>query len=514
MTVRQAWLAAVVVLFSCRASAQWRAVDGGFTSPPQLQTQVRTLEFFAPNQGDGWYVVTDSGSAKTALRFRFTTSPPYPASLDDAGTTLRWSQRTLRASGEFAVQQQSIIEFQVAPDRVWTRLEAAPGQYRAVIRGPMRLELEVSGACTDGPAALTLDCDSFALRVAQLDALDVKSPVGPLVAGADDGPVLMGEGELLEWQVDGGWARIGALPLPSWGSAAVTPSGDLVATGFSGEQTQANFATWVRRGTEWSGPFDARLGGKILRLEDGTLRLHGGTTLFSWADDHWAAEPWPRNIQVFDLTVGPDGGYWVETPASVLLYVSANGESVQLERHRFVAPLLSMRLRHPARLSSDGIEEGGAPDGGWWFVERFLGSPLQSRPIPLGTDGRGRVFIALNQPDRPPQTMLYDPWRDVGSRCAADWQCESRACVDGRCCSTRCPADRCGVCSVEKGATEDGVCTEPPAAECSTTPEPEAPKGCGCSSAEMLATFALVWLARRRRAPVASGDFMMRREGL
>ena len=58
---------------------------------------------------------------------------------------------------------------------------------------------------------------------------------------------------------------------------------------------------------------------------------------------------------------------------------------------------------------------------------------------------------------------VYSSSRENGDPCTVDeaWQCPAGFCVDGVCCDAACgdgATDDCQACSVEGGATTDGVC--------------------------------------------------------
>jgi hypothetical protein len=310
-------------------------------------------------------------------------------------------------------------------------------------------------------------------------------------AGAEDGgAVLLSNGFRWDWRGQS-WVPQRPVPFVSAFSATATPTGLLV---LADDQTwESRAGTWTNRGAS------GFLGPLVTTFPQGVTKGFQGSNAFEWTGSAWASRPWPMDVSVSSaVSVANDDALFVATSTQTLR-VDATGVQ-EVRGGKAPGRLFSTGRDWPASVASPFIAELSPEAQRWNSLVVTTGLELAY----AGRDEQGHALLVDFAAQRALSTFIYDPTRSTGSVCSLSWQCSSGACVDGRCCNSACTSDSvCRACSVERGATEDGVCTDLPGASC-TAPQtgdagvdagvsgPDSPRGCGCSSSIDVA--AALWL--------------------
>lgn len=315
----------------------------------------------------------------------------------------------------------------------------------------------------------------------------------------DGGSVLLAGGFRWEWRSEA-WVPQQTLPFALAASATATPPNRLlVLANRAPTQTWESVdGVWTNRGSSgFTGPL-------VTTLPSGVTLGFQGNEAFEWTGRAWATHLWPTTVAVTDaVTTSLDDSFYVGTNTSTIR-VDASG-SQQALGGRAPGRLLNGGRGWPVALGTPFISDLSLSLQQWTPVV----SSSRGNLTPAGRDAQGRPLL-VDFVQVPLETFIYDPTRSQGAECAHDWQCHSGACVDGRCCDGACTSDAtCRACSVERGASEDGVCTVLTGVSCAPAegddggimnPPPDAPKGCGCSGVlDGAAGLALLFWARRRR---------------
>lgn len=309
--------------------------------------------------------------------------------------------------------------------------------------------------------------------------------------------------ERLEWS-DGWWHKASDLPFTGMISVARDGAGRLVALA----ERNGGVVTWVSENGQWTEKGSAPRG-VLAADKDGTVHVFGQSLAARFSGTEWVRIPWPAGETARAAWPREEGGFWINQQNAFGFVADGQWQRLALAASGPLivdqpdAPLLSVGnspLQQWSRLKQR--EDGGASD---W--EQFSVGIASYTDEPLMAAGRtpsgSRVFVGEFT------GVVYRPERSVSSRCDANSQCLSGVCVDGRCCDRACGTASCEVCSVERGASANGVCTPQPEEVCSPSEQvdagvvdemPQQPSGCGCASVDSLLAIAALIVLRRSMA--------------
>ncbi len=330
----------------------------------------------------------------------------------------------------------------------------------------------------------------------------------PVASGSseDGGSVgFSAAGERFEWS-DDRWRIEGSAPFTNPISVARSGQGELVVLTTSSADTH----TWVDGAGGWQRKADAPRG-RLVTANDGAIWLFSGSSASTLTSGGWAPAPWPT-LAVNDAHPRQEGGFWVVTPTGYGFVVDETWQRLGMTGGGLLVP----RPRAPP-LAINGNRLLGTfarADGGTQLLETGfrMGSDGVPSTWPVRYAGKDSSGAHLYQA-APPTMYRVAFERSVGSRCEFAEACLSGVCVDGRCCDRACGTSSCEVCSVARGASEEGVCTAAPASVCEARVdaghvdgevdggvlEPMQPVGCGCSAeSTSLPWLVLLGLALRR----------------
>ena len=382
------------------------------------------------------------------------------------------------------------------------------------------------------------------------------------------------------WEHDGStWHEVRPTkPAARTGAASIYDSARKRSVYFGGV-TEADDATWEWNGTAWSrGPsaasatptglsmaYDSKRERAVLVVDGKTWEYDGE----SWSEV--ALAPGNVGLIAYDAARGVsvaligsatwtwDGASWRNTMAAGPTVVRDSAMAYDAARERIV------RFGgYTDGTGSSQIDETWEWNGSAWTRMTPAASPSARGGHTLAFDSRrervvlfggyrhnevweydGDTWTQRKTPSTPPGSfsngMVYAPDRDrmvffastgtlweyypVGESCSASAQCPSGYCVAGICCDRACSNTRCEACSVDSGASADGICelTSDAGALCvSSVPDggttsdgglPQRRRSSGCSAAPHGAEadgggwLALVWLAvaaSRRHARVST----------